>query len=61
MPLLGWLLFQQVHLYLFLVPTVLNAWSLILALRLWRQVQASRESIVAGIDAGPDSFSQDSA
>jgi hypothetical protein len=36
MPLLGWLLFLQISAFLFLVPTVLNVWSLVLALKLYR-------------------------
>jgi hypothetical protein len=37
MPLVGYLLFLQLHAFLFLVPTVLNAWSLVLAVKLWRR------------------------
>jgi hypothetical protein len=37
MPFLGWLLYQQLDLWIFLVPMVLNAWSLVLALQLWRR------------------------
>jgi hypothetical protein len=37
MPFLGWLLFQQIHLFIFLAPTLLNLWSLVLAVQLWRR------------------------
>jgi MFS family permease len=40
MPLLGWLLFQGLHEFLFLLPTALNAWSLVLAVRLYRRDRA---------------------
>jgi len=40
MPFVGWLLFQEVHLFIFLVPTGLNLWSLVLALQLWRRDRA---------------------
>jgi MFS family permease len=42
MPLLGWLLYMQIHLFIFLLPTVLNLWSLFLAVKLWRLDQALR-------------------
>jgi len=42
MPLLGWLLFLALHEFLFLVPTVLNAWSLLLAVQLYRRDRAER-------------------
>jgi hypothetical protein len=41
MPVLGWLLFLALHEWLFLVPTVLNAWSLWLALKLWKLDRAT--------------------
>ncbi len=42
MPLLGWLLHLQISVFIFLFPTVLNLWSLVLALKLWRLDQALR-------------------
>ncbi len=42
MPLLGWLLHLQIHVFIFLFPTVLNLWSLVLALKLWRLDRALR-------------------
>ncbi len=40
MPLLGYAFFLGIGFYLFLVPTVLNLWSLVLALKLWRHDRA---------------------
>jgi hypothetical protein len=39
MPLLGWLLFQHVSIFLLLAPTVLNVWSLAAAVQLWRRTR----------------------
>ena len=37
MPFLGFVLFSQIGVWLFLFPTVLNAWSLVLAVQLMRR------------------------
>jgi hypothetical protein len=45
MPLLGLALFQWIGVYIFLVPTLLNLWSLYVAWRLWRLEEPLRNHI----------------